>query len=106
MNTTGEQSEDEFATHRLIRLFVEAVAEKHSQARWHLQHAYRAHLRGILDSREDRDRDWFQACNFMSLKVLEGEIPFSTFGAGSYYLLEGAWFKDVAELKAYYIWKE
>ncbi len=98
-------TEDEDSTHSFIRLFVEAVAEKHSEARW-LQPVHRAHLRGMIDTQQDQDDDWFRACAFMALKVLEGEIPISVLSSSSYKMLEGVWLKDVKQLKAYYIWKE
>jgi hypothetical protein len=64
-----------------------------------------AELNRISD-KESTSEDWYVACAFLALLLIEREqLRFEQLDPISYRLLEEVWFEDIKQLKAYYIWE-
>src|SRR5262249_22712604 len=86
-----------------FELFVKEVAERFSELRrignLFGEHRRRlAAIREIGSSDEERALDWRNACDFMSLKIIEGnEIGLVQLDPASYPILEDSWLQRVKQ---------
>src|SRR5262249_27541498 len=64
------------------------------------------HLRSVFSSEAEMINDWRNACAYMTLLIIEGQINLARVDPTSYPRLEATWLRRVKELKAYYIWEQ
>jgi hypothetical protein len=108
--TTPEQAEPSLSPHH-FELFIRQVAQRLSDLRrltdYESEHRRRlASIRDSWSSEEDMALDWRNACEFMALKIIEGdEIDLTQLAPASYPVLEDSWLQRIKQFKAYYIWE-
>jgi hypothetical protein len=110
MSETTFEPEEPALSPQHFELFIKHAAQRFSQLR-RLSH-YQSELRHRLfrdswSSEEDMALDWRNACDFMALKIIEGnEIDLAHLLPASYPVLEDSWLQRVKEIKAYHIWEK
>ena len=112
MNGTTPEHESSSLSAQHFELFIKRVAEHFSELRrlgdLLAEHRRRlASIRDIWELEAEMVLDWSNACDFMALKVIEGnEIDLTQLEPASYPVLEDSWLHRVKEMRAYYIWEK
>lgn len=93
-------------TNSFLRLYVSQMATHQSRERKLHLLSDPAFLDSIPSSVEQMRGDWHNACEGLTLQLAEGDIPLALIASDAYYLLEGAWWKEVKQMSAYHRWKK